>query len=105
MVRVGDRLQWDNDAHIHTSQMNIANTGVIEQIHPVGATHFDDSVEACALEEATTFTIKVDDGPARICLCANCEDLVFPDAADDGLDLLAELWDEETTALVGDLMD
>jgi hypothetical protein len=104
-VKVGDRISWDKEAHTHTRQMNIASTGRIEKILPKGFTHVDNTVERCDLRDAVMFTVKVDDGPARIGLSADYEDLVFPDAGeDDGMDLLADLWDEETTAMVDDLM-
>ena len=107
MIRVGDRLEWESDAHVHTKQfaeLGCTNTGKIYGIVPVGFTHINDRVEACRREDAAILFVQIDDSTGRIGLRADYSDLVFPDAADDGLDLLADLWGAEMSELVNDLM-
>ena len=105
IIQVGDRIEWDNDEHTHTKQMDIKNTGRIESILPRGFEHVDDNVSSCKREDAAIIWVTVDGSPARIGLGPRNKDLVFPDAEkDDGTSLLDELWGDETTALMKDLL-
>ena len=105
MLRAGDRIAWDKEAHVHTKQMDIESTGKIYSILPKGFKHVDDRVETCELEKAAIIWVQVDGSPARIGLGPKNPDLKFPDAKeDDGTDLMDDLWDEETTSLMKDLL-
>jgi len=104
-LRAGDRIEWDNDAHTHTKQMDIMNTGKIESILPKNFKHVSHVLDECELDRAAVIWVKVDDSPARIGLGPRNPDLRFPDAKkDDGMDLMDELWDDETTQLMTDLL-
>lgn len=83
MISVGDRIEWDSEAHIHTRELKLPNTGRIEQILPKRLKHVGGNVESCAREDAALLFIKIDHSPARIGLCADLPDLRFPDQKDD----------------------
>jgi len=79
MIKAGDRIEWDNEAHIHTAQMDIKNTGIIDRILPINAEHIDHCVTECALDAIHLLFIRVDDSRARIILSGRGKDLKFPD--------------------------
>lgn len=102
IIRVGDRIQWDAEAHVHTSQMDIPDTGRVEAILPKAFKHFGETVDSCEREDAGIIWVQVDDSTARIGFGAGAADLAFPAAEDvweesdeeSGLDLLRELWSD-----------
>ena len=86
LIRVGDSVEWDKDAHTHTKQMKIPNTGKIEGILPEGFNHVDDRVEECQRKDACIIFVKVDNSTARIGLLAKHEDLKFSEQEEKDLD-------------------
>ena len=108
MIKAGDRIEWDPEAHDHTryfSSKGMGNTGRIYGILPKGFAHISERVAQCRREDASILWVEVDNDTARLGFCADCKDLQFPDGEeDDGMSLLDDLWDEQTTELVNDLM-
>jgi hypothetical protein len=83
MIKAGDRIEWDKQAHLHTKQMNIESTGIIDRMLPFGQAHIDNTVDECEMDKVAIFFIKVDGSNARIGLTSGFGDLRFPDGVDE----------------------